>query len=118
LYMRAFPIKYKEYLNLLHKYKDTYSSSQKSKTIILVTGVIEGSQAKSIGIYKGDIIKNYLGNKLKTTRELIKIVSANANSKRKKINIMIIRNGETPIELSISPGRIGVQIETVDLSHL
>jgi len=116
LYKKLFEIKYKEYLSLLKSYKNKYQI-QTPETIVLVVHVVEGSQAQSIGIQKGDIIKSYFGNTLKTSKELIKIVSANANSKHKKINITIIRNGES-IELHANPGRLGVQIETVDLSYL
>ena len=75
-----------------------------------------GSQAQSVGIQEGDIIIKYLENEVKSSKELIEIVNANANI-NKDINIKIIRNG-TPIEMSVSPGKIGIRIDTVDLSQL
>jgi len=117
LYKRLYKLKYKEYFSLLNKFKNNYLL-QTSETIVLVVGVLEGSQAQSIGIQKGDIIQSYLGNKLKLTKELIKIVKEYSNSTLKKINITIIRNGELSLELNVNPGRLGVKIETVDLYGL
>ena len=115
LYQRLFKLRYKEYLSFLNKYKIKFL--KRSEMIVLVVRVVEGSQAQSIGIQKGDIIHSYLGHKLKTAKELIEIVRVNSNSILKQINITIIRNGEL-LEFTAKPGRLGVQIETVDISHL
>jgi len=120
LYKRLFKTryqrKYKEYLSLLNKYEKKFL--KKYETIVMVVRILERSQAKSIGIQKGDIIQSYLGNKLKTAKELIEIVNDNANSNKRYININIVRNGEIPIELYVRPGKLGVQVETIDMSYI
>jgi C-terminal processing protease CtpA/Prc len=78
--------------------------------VIEVTNVIEGSQAESLGLQKGDFIIEYDGRKMGRASQLV------METKKKKphetVELRAVREGN-PMRFFVSGGFIGIQIKTI-----
>ncbi len=76
-------------------------------SVVRVDRVIEGSQARSLGIQEGDFVMEYDGSRVLQPGQLIREVRDKTD--REGVEMVIMRDGE-PIRLGLKGGFIGVHI--------
>ena len=81
------------------------------KTILkgecFISGFAKNSQAKKLGLKKGDIIESYNDKKIKFSSDLIKSVNSN---KLDSVNIIVNRNSEL-LTYKVNAGPLGIFLE-------
>jgi membrane-associated protease RseP (regulator of RpoE activity) len=80
---------------------------------VRVVGVIDGSQAQSAGLMKGDIILEYGGLKISGTEELIKATKTKTNTDQ--VEILVLRENYR-LRFILNGGLIGVRITNATIS--
>ncbi len=80
---------------------------------VRVVGVIDGSQAQSAGLMKGDIILEYAGLKISGTDELIKATKTKTNTDQ--VEILVLRENYR-LRFILNGGLIGVRITNASIS--
>ncbi len=79
---------------------------------VRVVGVIDGSQAQSAGLMKGDIILEYGGLKIGGTDELIKATKTKTNTDQ--VEILVLRENYR-LRFILNGGLIGVRITNASI---
>ena len=87
-------------------------SSADTVNVIKVVNIIEGSQAQSLGIIKGDIILEYNGLQIRSTDELIKATKMNTGIDQ--VEMLVLRENY-PLRFILNGGFIGVRISNVTI---
>ena len=82
----------------------------KRMDIIEVTNVIEGSQAESLGLQKGDFIVEYDGRKMGRASQLV--LETKKKNPHETVELRVVREGN-PMRYFVNGGFIGIQIKTV-----
>jgi len=87
-------------------------SSADTLNVIKVVDIIEGSQAQSLGLMKGDIILEYNGLQIRSTDELIKATKMNTGIDQ--VEMLVLRENY-PLRFVLNGGFIGVRISNVTI---
>lgn len=80
---------------------------------VRVVGVIDGTQAQSVGLMKGDIILKYAGLKIGSTDELIKATKTKTNTNQ--VEILVLRENYR-LRFILNGGLIGVRIKNASIA--
>ncbi len=80
---------------------------------VRVVGVIDGTQAQSVGLMKGDIILEYGGLTIGSTDELIKATKTKTNTDQ--VEILVLRENYR-LRFIINGGLIGLRITNATIS--
>ena len=92
----------------------TTKSGPQFVTVAEVQGVVEGSQADSLGLIPGDVIFEYDGVKIHNALQLVKEVGN--KSLLTKIEMVIMRDNKS-MGFTLSGGFLGVRIQTKQISR-
>ena len=74
-----------------------------------VVSVVPGSQAESMGLKSGDIIKSYNGREIKAMAELAEATKEPGNIPRE----LVVRRGNARLKFQVQPGRLGIEMHTI-----
>lgn len=75
---------------------------------VVVTGVVEDSQAAEIGMKEGDVITSYNGKAVKSMDDLTAAIAAAAEAE--SIEVEWLRGEEEKKKATVKPGRLGVML--------
>jgi hypothetical protein len=84
----------------------------KKYPVVRVSNILDDSQAETVGLEKGDIVVEYNGVPVKTSRELVDNVKKTSDTDT--VDLMVIRDGE-PVNYILRGGMIGIRIGNVML---
>ncbi len=81
--------------------------------VVRVASVIDGSQAQSVGLMKGDIIFEYNGMPVSSADELVKATKTKTNNDQ--VEILVLRENYR-LRFILNGGLIGVRISNTSIS--
>ncbi len=90
--------------------KENVSDTVKAVSVV---GVIDGTQAQSVGLMKGDIILEYGGLTIGSTDELIKATKTKTNTDQ--VEILVLRENYR-LRFILNGGLIGLRITNATIS--
>jgi hypothetical protein len=76
----------------------------------VIYSIVKGSQADTLNLLEGDIVVEYDDVKIKTARQLIKVVKS--KSDKGQVDMIVVRDSE-PIRFVLNGGFIGIRVLTV-----
>lgn len=97
-------------LNALNKLgsETAWQTTAAVKKQVVITEVVEGTQADSLGLAAGDVLVSYDGKAAKTYLDFRKAL-AEVKPKKNKIKMVIMRDGER-MTIPLAPGFIGIRL--------
>jgi len=87
-------------------------NQKKFGSVVKVQGIKKGTQAEELELRKGDLIIEYDGIPITSSRQLVREVRK--NEERDSIDMTVVRDKE-PVQFTVRGGLIGVRVQTAKI---
>jgi|GEM_PF-843013 len=92
--------------------KEEGSAPKEMVSAVSVQGVVDDTQAESMGLSEGDVVLEYDGVKITNAQQLVQEVKKRAD--KEQVEMVVLRDNQ-PVRLSVKGGYIGVRVKNIQV---